>query len=252
MRSPGWSAGTAHRLLLILLIHVKWASLQGATESHELVHDRFVRPRARAPGLLAQPFTQLRVVGGEDETNFKWAVKITGIGGKGILCTGTLIAPRWVVTAGHCVLNSDNSGYASPEGSSLFVGCTKACTPGTYACECKRAGVERIVVHPCYTPSDFEDHDDIALLRLDRDFASVAPLLVNGLNGTVPVAVGAEASLLGFGATQPSGSKPASTLQRVKVDVASQKQCEVRCPPRPQGCPTLLGFPCCPFRRQQQ
>ena len=56
-----------------------------------------------------------RIVGGTKATgNYKWATLITKIGGVNILCTGSIISDRWMVTAAHCILNSQDTVYRKP------------------------------------------------------------------------------------------------------------------------------------------
>src|SRR3954466_1069279 len=54
-----------------------------------------------ATGALAlAPTSSLAIVGGHDAGPYPSVARITF--GQSFLCTGTLIAPNWVVTAGHC------------------------------------------------------------------------------------------------------------------------------------------------------
>jgi len=54
-----------------------------------------------------------RIIGGvpASHTDFPWVVYIRRIGGKGITCTGELVNKHWIVTAAHCLLNDDDTGY---------------------------------------------------------------------------------------------------------------------------------------------
>jgi len=181
----------------------------------------------RAAGHRRRERMERRIVGGTKATgNYKWATMITKIGGASILCTGSIISNRWMVTAAHCILNSQNTGYRNPgSGTEITYGCLDI-NDGT---SCKRVGATRYVAHPCYTPSNDQDHDDVALIELSpplTDFPQSSYALVNGLNGSVgDLLEHSPLYLAGFGATMPDGSFRASELQEVKVQTVSKEKC---------------------------
>jgi len=167
-----------------------------------------------------------RIVGGTKATgNYRWVTLITKIGGSDIRCTGAIISDRWMVTAAHCILNSQNTGYRNPGlGTEITYGCLDI-KNGT---SCKRVGATRYVAHPCYTPSSDQDHDDVALIELSpalTDFPQSSIALVNGLNGSVGDLFDASLYLAGFGATMPDGTVRADELQEVKVQTVSKEKC---------------------------
>ena len=171
--------------------------------------------------------TDRRIVGGSAARgNYMWTTLISRIGGQSITCTGEIIAARWMLTAAHCLLNSYNTGYrqAGPGQTVITYGCLDLADKT----KCKTADAIRYIAHPCYTPSNDQDHDDIALIELTQP---VEPLggpfaLVNGLNGSVDLPVGSDVYLAGFGAMQGDGSGGRSSkLMEVQVQTVNKDFC---------------------------
>jgi secreted trypsin-like serine protease len=114
-------------------------------------------------------------------------------------CTGTLIGPNVVVTAGHC------ADFATRVYFGIDV--TK---PGTIV------RVKKRVRHPKYHQAG--KHNDLMVLVLESDVADVAP---RGLASGPMIDKATDGRVVGFGATEPSGAFGYGRKMQVDVPIAS-------------------------------
>lgn len=106
-----------------------------------------------------------RVIGGKDATagEWPWQAKLE-TKDSGFICGGSLIAPAWVMTAAHCILDKDPSKY------SVTLGDLNREKPESTE---QKFTVKRLVVHPEYN-SPVPINNDIALLQLTRPATKTA------------------------------------------------------------------------------
>ena len=143
------------------------------------------------------------IVGGEDAISgeFPFVAKIIYSGNQ-VGCTGTLIAPDKVLTAGHCV-----SGYSD---ISVGFGDTRTLEP--------RHQVIESVIHPDVDANYWEN--DIAILQLGTSLP-IRPVRLLTLEEELQYAPsGSLGAAVGWGSTHPSGGGGTSTriLQKV-IDI---------------------------------
>merc|ERR1712213_139198 len=117
----------------------------------------------------------IRIVGGQDATlgQYPWLVNLgyqrNGAGETLFKCGGTLIGPRHVVTAAHCVTDLP-SGFAL---AAVRVGehdlaSEQDCQSGVCSPDPQDMKVRKIVFHPSYgKPNAFQN--DIAVISLEED-----------------------------------------------------------------------------------
>jgi len=133
------------------------------------------------------------------------------------LCSGTVVAPTVVMTAGHCVLGPQNSVYATAR----FTVVTGAVSPSDPVAP--HSGVTKILLHPgFYLPTL---RDDVALLVLA--VPTSAPAIELARAGDPAVASsGTPAWISGWGVTAMTESTNAPpVLERAQTVVRSDAFC---------------------------
>ena len=167
-------------------------------------------------GLLAAA-PAAAIVGGQptDPNQWRWAVSVNIPDvGENALCGGALIARDWVMTAAHCVHDSDNSRFVDASRVQVRVGAHRRTSGGEVI------GVSRIHAHPSY--DSVADVYDVALLKLaesaPEDLGMVAFPDLATHDRIAPI--GTRATALGWG-----------------ISGVITAQC--RADPSMTGCPTL-------------
>ena len=140
-----------------------------------LVRPRSVRvsePRALhlsqpAPGGDLRP----RVIGGSNAVQGQWGfmafvVHLDGAGNWDFVCSGTLVSPNVVLTAGHCAADDTSGAALDPSGFGVVTGAVD----WSDATDRHVSTISQVVVDPSYDPSG--PSHDAALLVLSSPVSS--------------------------------------------------------------------------------
>lgn len=129
-------------------------------------------------------------------------------------CGGTVIAPRYVLTAAHCV------EAARPSRLSIVVGRPDLTDKSVG----QRLDVRSVQVDPNYRRPFFRG--DFAVLELSADAIVPPAVLPNPAQDTAATAVGAPVRVAGWGGTRGNGGAPSRTLLSAAESVVKDGSCK--------------------------
>jgi trypsin len=140
--------------------------------------------------------------------------------GFAFLCTGTLISPDTVLTAGHCS-SMTSEAVASPaswpvQTITVRIGNSQSDTGGEVV------PVSKVIMEPSYL--GLGATSDISLLKLSRN-STKTPVKVAGSGETGLWAPGTTETIVGWGATEEGGSTP-DNLQKANLPIVADSTCD--------------------------
>lgn len=152
-----------------------------------------------------------RIIGGKQVSirRHPWqvALNIRGFNGS-YLCGGTIISPRWILTAAHCFATT-----TKPVNVRVKEGATDYVRDGSWV------SVERILVHKRYNSNTYEN--DIALIKLRSTSRGRA---IPHANPNIRVQSGQLLEVTGWGAVNENGAG-STKLREAKVPYVPNVTC---------------------------
>ena len=183
---------------------------------------RCLRPRVAASLVLAALVLPLRSVVAADQTgttrivggppvetpaSYQWMASLQKLRPDGEarhFCGGTLIDPEWVLTAAHCVADTEPAEFR------VVLGAFRLSGGGSV-----RQPIE-VRVHPDYD-GDATHGADIALVRLSAPVLDITPIEPVRAADRDHWKAGSGARVLGWGVTKESGTEPSDELRWASV-----------------------------------
>ncbi|KAJ1963357.1 hypothetical protein GGI12_002099 [Dipsacomyces acuminosporus] len=162
-----------------------------------------------------------RIIGGtatkEGEHPYIVSVEMLLSGSKG-LCGGTLIGDRMVVTAGHCMYDSQSSGALEPQNVIVGLGSNNRNRQ-------TRIRAQAVHLHPQFDPVNIAN--DIAIIILEQSSSGRSnTATISVYSGSLPERT--RLTALGWGQTKttPGVVSVSSVLMRTDIIVGMQGECQ--------------------------
>ncbi|KAA8582687.1 serine protease 27 [Etheostoma spectabile] len=167
------------------------------------------------PAVCGRAVFNTRIVGGQDALPRSWPWQVSLQADGSHFCGGSLITDQWVLTAAHCLKETDL-------GTVVHLGVQSLSGPNLNAVS---RNLSMIRCHPSYVPTNVNRYDnDICLLQLLTPVTFtdyIQPICLASENSTFNPRV--ESWVTGFGVTD--NGTLADILQEVAVPIVGNNEC---------------------------
>ncbi len=160
---------------------------------------------------------QRNIIGGREVAPGEWPF-VARVGVSRGLCTASLVAPNWILTAAHCLVDHDGS-VTDPSGISVFLGYDW----DKGVCENTREEIGRVIIHPDYYSAGAGFRNDAALVEILRPAAADPVKILTPGDEAWLAPSGTTATVIGWG-RQIDGSYPRA-LRTVDIPLMTPEDC---------------------------
>lgn len=188
-----------------------------------------------APGAGAAPSAQSSVIGGEPASSaeFPWLawIKSSDPAGK-FTCTGSVIAPRVILTAGHCVKGMDPFTRALEAAPASFFRVVTGSSNHRKGTGRTESTVEQVVFYPSFSTARLQT--DAGLLILSEPVQAPALALATPSDGAL-LAAGTQIRIAGWGMTASNAGDRPDTARTGTLEIQGAGFCLRRTDRKPNG-----------------
>ncbi len=179
-------------------------------------------PQRPPPHVLAHA----AIIGGAPAASaaFPWLAEVIDVrGSESVECTGSVVAPRLILTAGHCVENLRTGARNPASGFSVMT-----FAPSPTGGERQVSTVSGVIAYEGFKRR--VDTGDAALLALSAPVRAPAITLATSAD-TGELAPGTTATIVGWGKTRFSEREPSQTLRSAGTVLQASVWCARTAPP---------------------
>lgn len=179
-------------------------------------------PHPAAGGRAPDPTATASVIGGHNAniSQYPSLAFIEGVQATaGYACTGTVVAPRVVLTAGHCVEDIESSSIVEPSLIAVATGVSNLQKiPRTQI-----SSVERVLAYPGFDPTQL--HGDAGLLILSAPVAAPPIALATAADASL-YEPGDQLTVAGWGIDDRATGHAPNQLQAATVPIEEASRCK--------------------------